>query len=239
MHREYQRWHSPSLNREMELLVVGHAGAPVLVFPTSMGKFYEWEDRGMLELLRWQVEQGWLQFYCVDSVDAESWYCRWAHPGGRAYRQTQYDDYIYHEVLPLVRHRNPNPFLITAGASFGAYHAMSFGVRHPDAVRRVVGLSGIYDIRRWAGGFDGEHVYHNNPAQLVEGERDPHRLSLLQRMDIIMATGREDPLVASAREMSRVLWGKGVGNALREWDGWAHDWDYWRRMLTLYINGHD
>ena len=30
-----------------------------------------------------------------------------------------------------------------------------------------------------------------------------------------------------------------VGNALREWDGRAHDRDYWRRMLTLYINGHD
>ena len=117
MHREYQRWYSPRLNREMELLVVGHAGAPVLVFPTSMGRFYEWEDRGMLELLRWQVDQGWLQFFCVDSVDAESWYCRWAHPGGRAYRQTQYDDYLYHEVLPLVRHQNRNPFLIAVGAT--------------------------------------------------------------------------------------------------------------------------
>ena len=223
----------------MELLVVGHAGAPALVFPTSMGRFYEWEDRGMLELLRWQVENGWLQFYCVDSVDAESWYCRWAHPGGRAYRQTQYDDYLYHEVLPLIRHRNANPFLITVGASFGAYHAMSFGLKHPEAVRRVIGLSGIYDIRRWAGGFEGEHVYLNNPVQFVEGERDPHRLSLMQGMDLIMATGREDPLIDSAREMSRVLWSKGIGNALREWDGWAHDWDYWRRMLTLYINGHD
>ena len=87
MHREYRRRHSPGLNRETELLVVGHAGAPVLVFPTSKGKFYEWEDRGMLELLRRQVENGWLQFYCVDSVDAESWYCRRAHPGARAYRR--------------------------------------------------------------------------------------------------------------------------------------------------------
>ncbi|HEX8294584.1 MAG TPA: alpha/beta hydrolase-fold protein [Pyrinomonadaceae bacterium] len=239
MNREYRRWHSPGLNREMELLVVGHAGAPVLVFPTSKGRFYEWEDRGMLGLFRRQVENGWLQFYCVDSVDEESWYRRRAHPGARAYRQTQYDDYLYHEVLPLVRHLNPNPFLITAGASFGAYHAMNFGVRHPDAVRRVIGLSGVYDIRRWAEGFRGEHVYLNNPIQLVGGERDPHRLSLLRRMDIIMATGREDRLIGSAREMSRVLWSKAVGNALREWDGWAHDWDYWRRMLTLYIDGHD
>jgi len=46
MHREYQHWYSPSLGREMELLIFGHAGARVLVFPTSMGRFFEWEDRG-------------------------------------------------------------------------------------------------------------------------------------------------------------------------------------------------
>jgi esterase/lipase superfamily enzyme len=54
-----------------------------------------------------------------------------------------------------------------------------------------------------------------------------------------MATGREDRLIHSAREMSRVLWGRGIGNALREWDGWAHDWPYWQKMISLYISGHD
>ena len=33
--REYHKWHSPALNREIELLSYGHAGARVLVFPTS------------------------------------------------------------------------------------------------------------------------------------------------------------------------------------------------------------
>ena len=41
MNREYHRWHSPALSRDMELLVFGHADARVLVFPTSLGKFYE------------------------------------------------------------------------------------------------------------------------------------------------------------------------------------------------------
>ncbi|HEX8150475.1 MAG TPA: hypothetical protein VF591_25045 [Pyrinomonadaceae bacterium] len=39
--------------------------------------------------------------------------------------------------------------------------------------------------------------------------------------------------------LNRLPWGRGVGNALREWDGWAHDRDCRRRMLTLYIDGHD
>ncbi|MFZ2878070.1 MAG: hypothetical protein WA009_00905, partial [Phototrophicaceae bacterium] len=125
MNREYHRWYSPSLQRDMELLIFGHAGARVLVFPTSRGKYYEWEDRGMWNKLSWFIDNGHLQFYCVDSVDGESWYNRNAHPGQRAWRQTQYDNYLYNEVVPLSRSKNPNPFLITLGASFGAYHAMN------------------------------------------------------------------------------------------------------------------
>jgi len=84
MHREHRRWFSPSLQRDMQLLVFGHAGARVLVFPTSMGRFYEWEDRGMIGALAHHLDQGWLQLYCVDSVDGESWYARQQHPAARA-----------------------------------------------------------------------------------------------------------------------------------------------------------
>jgi esterase/lipase superfamily enzyme len=239
MHREYHRWHSPSLNRDMELLVFGHAGARVLVFPTSQGRFFEWEDRGMVNAIAHQIDNGWLQFYCVDSVDSESWYCKWAHPGGRAYRHHQYFEYLHNEVLPLTRSKNANPYLMTLGASFGAYHAMAFGLKYPDQVDRILGFSGIYDIRGWTDGYTDDYVYYNNPIQFIENESDPHRLGQLQRLDIIMASGRDDRLMPSARAMSAVLWGKGIGNALREWDGWSHDWPYWEQMLKQYINGHD
>ena len=55
----------------MELLVFGHHGAPLVVFPTSQGRFYEYEDRGMVGALSEHLERGWLQLYCVDSIDAE------------------------------------------------------------------------------------------------------------------------------------------------------------------------
>ena len=54
--REYVHWHSPVLNRTMEMLVFGHGGAAVLVFPTSMGRFYQYEDFGMVETLRYHIE---------------------------------------------------------------------------------------------------------------------------------------------------------------------------------------
>jgi len=185
MKRDFHRWFSPSLGKDMELLVFGHAGARLLVFPTSMGKFYEWEDRSMVGELGEQLEQGWLQMICVDSVDEESWYARWKRPADRAWRQIQYDNYLLNEVLPLSRKLNDNPFLMTAGASFGAYHAINFAFRHPHLVGRTIGLSGVYDIRRWTDGYSDDKVYFNNPVSYIPNEHDWGRMAALQNMDII------------------------------------------------------
>lgn len=239
MHREFHRWFSPSLQRHMELIIVGHAGARVLVFPTSKGRFYEWEDRQVFSAFHDQVNRGLLQFIAIDSVDSESWYNWNAHPGHRAYRHHQYFEYIRHEVLPLSWSKNPNPFLMTLGSSFGAFHAMSFGLKYPGTVKRIIGLSGLYNILQFTGGYSDDYVYFNNPPQFIPHENDPFRLHLLRETDIIIVGGKEDRLIHSSREMSAVLWNKGIGNALREWDGWSHDWPYWINMLHLYLKGHD
>lgn len=239
MHREYHRWFSPSLSRDMELLIFGHAGARVLVFPSSMGKFYEWQDQGMIDALGEHITNGWLQLYCVDSVDAESWYCKWAHPGGRAWRHVQYEQYLINEVLPLSQHLNPNPYLITTGASFGAYHAVNFAFRHPYLVGRTIGLSGIYAINDYVDGYQNDTVYFNNPCAYIPNEYDHNRLQMLRNLDIILAIGHDDQLRPNNDHLSTALWSKDVGHAYRLWNGWAHDWPYWRQMIRLYIGGHD
>ena len=65
MNREYHKWFSPHLSREMELLVFGHAGARVLVFPTRTGRFFDYENWGLVESIRHKIENGWLQLFCV------------------------------------------------------------------------------------------------------------------------------------------------------------------------------
>ena len=223
----------------MELLVFGHAGARLLALPTSLGRFHEWQDFGMIGALSEHLERGWVQIYCVDSVDAESWYAKHIHPTDRARRQLRYDRYLVDEVLPLTRQRNDNPFLMAAGASFGAYQAACVAFRHPEMFGRVIGMSGLYDIKDLTGGYSDETVYAVNPSEFLPNEHDPGRLAALRRMDIILATGREDPNVGNNEYLSRMLWGKGIGNALRLWDGWSHDWPYWFQMMRTYIGGHD
>ncbi len=239
MHREYHRWHSPSLGRDMELLVFGHGGARVLVYPTSQGRYFEWEDRGMVAALGEQLERGWLQLFCLDSVDAESWYARHKHPVQRAERQEEYERYVLDEVLPLSTSLNSNPFVIATGASFGAYHAASLAFRHPYQVHRMIGLSGLYDIREQTDGYYDAHIAAHNPSDFLRQDHGPEWLEGLRRQDIILVTGRDDNFRTNNEWVSRLLWERGVGNALRLWDGWAHDWPWWREMIVRYMGGHD
>ena len=58
MNREYHKWYSLSLGRDMELLLFGHAGRPVIVFPTSMGRFFDYENRNMIGIVGDQYERG-------------------------------------------------------------------------------------------------------------------------------------------------------------------------------------
>ena len=70
-------------------------------------------------------------------------------------------------------------------------------------------------------------------------EHDERRLAALRAQDIILAVGKDDRLCESNKKMSSLLWSKGIGNALRLWDGWSHDWQYWDKMIRLYLAGHD
>jgi esterase/lipase superfamily enzyme len=239
MHRAYHRWHSPALHRDMELLVFGHAGARVLAFPASRHPFFDWEDRGLIASLAGHLDRGELQLFCVDNVDGESWHAWHSHPSERALRHAQYDRYLLEEVLPFTRGQNDHRLLVAAGPSFGAYHAVNFAFRHPEQVGRVLGLSGVYDIRRFTNGYYDDNIYFNNPCDFIPQEHDPARLAALRRMEIILAVGRDDPLLACNQRLSGILWAKDIWHALRVWDGFAHDWPVWARMLPLYIGGHD
>jgi len=193
----------------------------------------------MIDALAERLERGWLQLYCVDSIDVDSWYAKWKAPYDRVRAHAAYDAYIRDEVLPLTWQKNQTPFLMTMGASFGAYHAVTFALRYPHVIGRAIGLSGLYDIRQQTDGYSDGTVYHYNPADFILGEHDPARLEAIGGMDLIFAVGRDDHLVHANEEFSRRLWSKGIWHALRIWDGWAHDWPYWRDMIKVYVGGHD
>src|ERR1700744_191654 len=183
MNREYHKWYSERLGRDMELLVFGHGGVPIIVFPSSQARFYEFEDRGMAGSIGHKIDNGEIQLYCVDSLDAESWYNRNVPPRWRIARQIQYQEYILNELLPLIRLKNQNRHLISLGCSFGGYHAVNIALRHPDVFTGFLSMSGAFDIK--ALGFLGrsynDEVYFNMPLDYVPNIHDPHELERMRR----------------------------------------------------------
>lgn len=82
-------------------------------------------------------------------------------------------------------------------------------------------------------------MYAANPFDFMRFEHDPGRMDAFRRQDIIMVIGDGDPHYEQNREFSGVLWEKGIGNALRVWNGHAHDWPYWEEWIVKYLPGHD
>jgi len=236
MDREYHRWHSPRLGRDMELLVFGHAGLPCLVFPTSCGRFFEFEDRHMVAAVADKIERGDLQLFCVDSVDAESWYNRGVGPRWRIARHVQYEAYIMDEVLPLLRQKNSNPRITALGCSFGGYHAANIALRHPDVFTGFLSMSGAFDLTGFLGGYYDDDCYFNLPLDYIPNLTDPWLLDRYRRNTYVLATGVHDMCWNDNEQLARVLRERGIPCQLDVWgDNAGHDWPWWQRMLTTYL----
>ena len=102
MERDYLKDWSGALERDMEVLRFGRAGVPVLALPTSQGRFYQWEDFGLVGAVADRVDAGQLHVWCVDSVDGESWYAKDRHPRQRLERHLQYERYLVDELMPRI-----------------------------------------------------------------------------------------------------------------------------------------
>lgn len=58
MQTYYTKWYSPSVGREMEIKVYGHAGRPVLFIPCQDGRFFDFENYHMTDAWAPWIESG-------------------------------------------------------------------------------------------------------------------------------------------------------------------------------------
>ncbi|MES2776460.1 MAG: YqiA/YcfP family alpha/beta fold hydrolase [Bacteroidota bacterium] len=240
MKREYLKWFSPVLNKEIELLVFGHGGQPVIFFPTRTARFYDYENWGVIGALGDKISNGHLQVFCVDSNDIESFYSN-THPSEKIKRHLDYEQYILQEVIPLVREYNSNP-LTVAGCSLGGYHAVNIAFRHPQHFKKVVGMSARYDLTLSGckfpdllNGYFDENIYFNMPSMFVPNITDEETLKLLRQMEMVIVIGREDPFLQNNEHLANSLGEKELAHDFHVWNGEAHRCKYWRQMVHLYL----
>lgn len=234
--RAYHSLDSNYLQREMEHLVIGWGGAPVLVFPSSKGRFYQWEDFRMVEHLREHLVNGWLQLFCLDSIDHLSWYNLDIHQREQLDWHLAYEDYIEYEFLPHLRQINPTPFLITTGASFGGFHAVNFAIRHPHLVNRAVAMSGDYEAEKYVDGYFDEDVLANSPLDYLSSQSPGSLPPAVRSVEFILASGQYDfckePTLQLAANMSRL----GIPHQCHIWQQpGMHDWPLWREQVKRYL----
>jgi esterase/lipase superfamily enzyme len=236
MRREYHNWYTHRLGRNMELLAFGHGGMPILVFPTSRGRFYEYEDHGMVSTLGSKIDSGAIRLFCVDSIDGESWYNRSIHPHDRVMRHIAYEDYILYEVVPLMKNISGAGQIATTGCSLGAYHAFNFAMRHPDVVHTCVAMSGSFDMKPFMDGYYDSDFYFNNPVDYLPNMNDPWFFDHYRQMRIILAVGDSDICLAENLRIADILSRKGIPHCLDVWTGGErHDWPLWQRMALKFF----
>ena len=73
---------SPTSGFRGQVVVHGHWGRPVLVFPSEAGSAWDFQNNGMVESVRWLLDAGRVKLYCVDSADALTWSDRSVPAGG-------------------------------------------------------------------------------------------------------------------------------------------------------------
>jgi esterase/lipase superfamily enzyme len=244
MRRDHVAFDSPVAGWRGSMAVYGHFGRPVLVFPAENGRAWDFEDRGMLEAVRWLLDSGRVKLYCIDSFDAATWSDDSLPIEERARRHDTYEGWLLDTVLPWIDADcgGSRQEVLTVGVSLGAFHAVNIALRHADRFPLAIGLSGNYDPASWsAWGDRGDAAYFHNPMDYVAHLGGGHLDWLRSRVSVLLVCGQgqwEDTTgsLDSTKRLAELLAQKDIRHELDLWGhDVPHDWPSWQRQLAHHL----
>lgn len=239
MHREIHGWHSPALNKHMELAMYGHYGFALLLLPTAGADYLEYERFQLIDAISKYINEGKVKVFSINSINSESWLNNQMHPRHKAIRHVQFNDYVYNEVLPFIRSKTSDITPIyTSGASMGALHSANLFFKRPDLLSGVIAMSGVYELSTYTKGYHDQDVYFNSPMQYMPNLNDEYWLGHMRnnkKIHLVSGSGDYEAPEAS-RRFSAVLSAKGIPHELDIWGkDIPHEWWAWRKMLPHYL----
>lgn len=239
--RQIHGWHSPILGLDMPLVHYGHAGHPLVLFPTAAADFLECERWFLIKSIEPAIQAGRIRVISIESINRLAWMDRQLPTREQARRQALYSRYIEDELVPWIRGLTGNPGvrITTSGASFGAFHAANALFRRPDLFDGTIAMSGFYDLGPdYLKGYSDDNAFYNNPLWYLK-DLGGHYYDLLRHSSrIVIVTGQgafEAP--DCSRALSRALEIKQIPHVLDLWgQDVNHDWPWWRKMLPHYVD---
>lgn len=166
-----------------------------------------------------------------------------AHDKAKA--QNQYEKYLVHEFIPLVRHESQwDGKMIATGCSMGGFHSLLFALRPPDIFGLTISRSGVYDARYFTSEFGSDiTTYENSPIDFLWNMTDPGFLDQYRQNQFIVSVGQVDwegPHVTVTRKLNEVFNAKGIPGRLDYWGhNVAHDWHEWREQIYYFFSTLD
>jgi esterase/lipase superfamily enzyme len=232
-------WYSQRVRADVAVVRWGEMGTPVLLFPTAGGDAEEIERFHVIDALGPLLEAGRVKIFSCDSVAGPSLLTEEGTPQHRMWVQNQFEQFVYHELVPAIREdcRSPDIGIITAGSSIGAFNALAVLARYPDAFTHAVCLSGTHNLDRFLRAEATEDWLFSSPLHFLpdlEGEL----LETLRSRFVLLASGEgEAEDIEESWRMAELLGGKGIPNRVDSWGAeWHHDWVTWRKMFPKYLD---
>jgi esterase/lipase superfamily enzyme len=97
-------------------------------------------------------------------------------------------------------------------------------------------MSGAFDIpRRFLDGYYNSDAYFHCPLDNLPNLEDGWYLDRMRRGYYVLVVGNGDPLFDQNVKMAHAFGIKGVPHTLDVWEGFAHDWPWWRKMADKYF----
>ncbi len=231
MQEHHERIHSQATGREFQLLRFGYSGVPIIVFPTTLGRYHEAKDMGLIGSVAHLIKDGRVIIYCPDTLNHESWYNKRLHPADKVRTHAAFDRMVRNELVPLIQRRHHTHSVVVAGCSFGGYTAANFAFKHPDVVSTLISMSGSFDIKSFLDGYYDNEVYFNNPVDYLPQANNP----ALWNLGIILGTSEWDICRPATEQLAQILTKKKIPYWL-DMRGWVeHDWPLWREMFPAYL----
>lgn len=239
MHREIHGWHSPSLNKYMDIAMYGHYGTALLLLPTAAADYLEYERFQLIDSISKYINEGKVKVFSINSINNESWLNNQMHPRHKSIRHVQFNEYVFNEVVPFIRNKTSDDTpIVLSGASLGALHSANLFFKRPDLFKGLIGMSGVYDLSTYTKGYHDQDVYFNSPIQYLPNLNDDYLLGQMRnnkQIHILTGSGSYEAPGAS-RRFSNILNEKGIPHELDVWGpDMAHDWPTWRAMLPYYL----